>query len=161
MWFSMSSNFTLCLRNMCNNMIYHICRFQEVIELLPQPVFRINCTIESQMLSQDTEYACYLVFKLSEKCQGLHCPVEVRDLLHRENKEAEIIYFKSPSRPWNIHDITRVPEQREDGWMEVNVWKFNSQQEIKNNCIPVKLKFISYEGTVSGLIVCGLEFRPM
>ncbi|CAI9260025.1 unnamed protein product [Lactuca saligna] len=62
-------------------------RFQEVIELLLQQIFRINCKITSQMLSPDTEYACYLVFKLSDKCRGLHCPVKVRDLLHRNNKE--------------------------------------------------------------------------
>ncbi|XP_076950162.1 uncharacterized protein LOC143623038 [Bidens hawaiensis] len=134
-------------------------RFQEVIELLPQHIFRINCTIESQMLSQDTVYACYLVFKLSETCDGLHCPVKVRDLFQQGNKESEILNFISPS-PWNIHDITRVPQQREDGWMEVNVWKFNSNQ-LKNDCILVNLKFTSYEGTMSGLIVCGAEFRPI
>ncbi|GJR54710.1 kinase-like domain, phloem protein 2-like protein [Tanacetum coccineum] len=55
-------------------------RFQEVIELLPQQVFYINCTIRSQMLSSDTPYVCYLVFKLSEKFQGLHCPVKVEDV---------------------------------------------------------------------------------
>ncbi|XP_071719550.1 uncharacterized protein [Rutidosis leptorrhynchoides] len=135
-------------------------RFQEVIELLPQKVFRIHCTIKSQRLSQDTEYVCYIIFKLSEKCEGLHCPIEVRNLRQREKKESEIIYFVSPSA-WNIHDVTRVPEERHDGWMEVIVWEFNSNQEFKNDCIPVNLNLISYEGTISGLIVCGLEFRPI
>ncbi|MFS7990919.1 putative protein kinase RLK-Pelle-CrRLK1L-1 family [Helianthus anomalus] len=134
-------------------------RIQEVIELLPQQVFRINCKIQSQMLSQDTEYVCYLVFKLSEKCGGLHCPVKVRDLLCRNNKEAEIVYFRTPS-PWNSHENNSVPEQREDGWMEVKVWKFNSNQ-LKNGSIRVNLKLITYEGTMSGLVLCGLEFRPM
>ncbi|KAJ0733894.1 putative protein kinase RLK-Pelle-CrRLK1L-1 family [Helianthus annuus] len=133
---------------------------EQVIELLPQQVFHISCTINSQMLSQDTEYVCYLVFKLSETCQGLHYPVKVRDLLQQENKEAEIIYFTSPS-PWNIHDITRVPQQREDGCMEVNVWKYNSNHQLKSDCLLVNLKFTSYEGTMSGLIVYGLEFRPL
>lgn len=140
-------------------MLYQICRFQEVIELRSQQICRITCTIKSQMLSHYTEYVCYLVFKLSENCQGLHCPVEVQDLLHRENKEAEYIYFISPSQ-WNIHDTTRVPEQRDDRWMEVKVWKFNSR-ELKNNRLHVSLKLINLEGTMSGLIVCGLEFRPM
>nr|XP_043638914.1 uncharacterized protein LOC122610010 isoform X3 [Erigeron canadensis] len=135
-------------------------RFQKVIELLPQQVFRINCTIKSRMLSQDTEYACYLVFKLSETCQGLHCPVKVRDLLQQENKESEILYFISPS-PWNIHHVTRVPQQREDGLMEVNVWKFKLNHQVKNDCFLVNLKFTSYEGPMSGLIVYGLEFRPL
>ncbi|KAD3337689.1 hypothetical protein E3N88_33209 [Mikania micrantha] len=101
--------------------------FQEVIELLPQQVLRISCKIHSQMLSRDTEYLCYLVFKLSEKCGGLHCPVKVRDLHRNRNKlrsEAEIVYFRSPG-PWNIihgNINTSVPckrEDDEDGWMEV------------------------------------------
>ncbi|PWA53576.1 serine/threonine-protein kinase, active site protein [Artemisia annua] len=51
-------------------------RFQEVIELLPRQVFSLKCKIQSQMLLPDTDYMCYLVFKLSEKCHGLHCPVK-------------------------------------------------------------------------------------
>ncbi|GKA31123.1 kinase-like domain, phloem protein 2-like protein [Tanacetum coccineum] len=134
-------------------------RFQEVIELLPQQVFYINCTIRSQMLSSDTQYVCYLVFKLSEKFQGLHCPVKVRDVLHKENNEAEFVYFITPS-PLNINDITRVPKQREDGWMEIQVWKFNSAHEFKDDSLSIDMKFTSHEGPMSGLIVCGLEFRP-
>ncbi|PWA53497.1 protein kinase-like domain, Phloem protein 2-like protein [Artemisia annua] len=135
-------------------------RFQEVIELLPQQVFHLNCMIKSQMLSQDTEYVCYLVFKLSENCQGLHCPVKVRDVLHKENNEAEFVYFITPS-PLNINGITRVPKQREDGWMEIQLWKFNSTHEFKDDSLSIDMKFTSHEGTMSGLIICGLEFRPV
>ncbi|GKC59929.1 serine/threonine-protein kinase, active site protein [Tanacetum coccineum] len=135
-------------------------RFQEVIELLPQQVFSIKCKIQSQVLLPDTDYKCYLVFKLSEKCHGLHCPVKVKDVLHWKNKEIGILYFRTPS-PWNIHNNSRVPQKREDGWMEVNVWKFNSTSELRNDYIPMHLKLIAYEGTMSGLIVGGLEIRPM
>ncbi|GJZ69754.1 photosystem I P700 apoprotein A2, partial [Tanacetum coccineum] len=135
-------------------------RFQEVIELLPQQVFHLKCTIKSQMLSPVTEYVCYLVFKLSEKCQGLHCPVKVQDVLHKENSEAEFVYFITPS-PLNTNDITRVPKQREDGWMEIQVWKFNSTHEFKDGSLSMNIKFTRHEGNMSGLIVCGLEFRPV
>ncbi|GKE14926.1 kinase-like domain, phloem protein 2-like protein, partial [Tanacetum coccineum] len=135
-------------------------RFQEVLELLPQQVFYVNCTIRSQMLSPDTEYVCYLVFKVSEEYQGLHNPVRIRDLLHQENNEAEFVYFINPS-PLNINDITRVPQEREDGWMEIQVWKFNSTHEFKDDSLSINLKFTSHEGTMFGLIVCGLDFRPL
>ncbi|GJX45238.1 kinase-like domain, phloem protein 2-like protein [Tanacetum coccineum] len=135
-------------------------RFQEVIELLPQQVFHLNFTIKSQMLSQDTKYGCYLVFKLLEKCQGLHFPVKVRDVLHKENNEAEFVYFINPSA-LNINGFTRVPKQREDGWMEIQVWKFNSAHEFKDDSLSIDMKFTSLEGPMSGLIVCGLEFRPI
>nr|GFA36716.1 protein kinase-like domain, phloem protein 2-like protein [Tanacetum cinerariifolium] len=135
-------------------------RFQEVLELLPQQVFYVNCTIRTQMLSPDTEYVCYLVFKVSEEYQGLRNPVRVRDLLHQENNEAEFVYFINPS-PLNINDITRVPQEREDGWMEIQVWKFYSTYEFKDDSLSMNMKFTSHEGTMSGLIICGLECRPM
>ncbi|GJT51005.1 kinase-like domain, phloem protein 2-like protein [Tanacetum coccineum] len=126
-------------------------RFQKVIELLPQQVFHIKCTINSQLLSSDTEYVCYLLFKLSKNCQGMHCPVKVRDILHQENKEAEFLYFITPE-PSNIHDITRVPKQREDGWMEIQLWKFKSAHEFKDVSPSMNMRFTSLEGTMSGLI---------
>ncbi|GKA27275.1 kinase-like domain, phloem protein 2-like protein, partial [Tanacetum coccineum] len=126
-------------------------RFQKVIELLPQQIFQIRCTIKSQMLSLDTQYVCYLVFKLSEKCQGLHCPVKVRDVLHQQNNEAGFFYFTTPS-PLNIHDFTRIPKQREDGWMEIQVWKFNSTHEFKDDSLSIHMKFTSLQGIMSGLI---------
>ncbi|KAL7619045.1 hypothetical protein Lser_V15G01744 [Lactuca serriola] len=135
-------------------------RSQNAIELLRQQVFRIKCKIESQRLSPDTEYACYIVFKLSEKCHGLHCPVIVRELSHRKNKNTRIIYFRSPS-PYNVNDTDQVPEEREDSWREVNVWRFNSSNKIRDDCVSINLKLISYEGTMSGLIINNLEFRPM
>ncbi|GJY00341.1 kinase-like domain, phloem protein 2-like protein [Tanacetum coccineum] len=122
-------------------------RFKEVIELLPQQVFHIKCTMKSQLLSPDTEYVCYLLFKLSENCQGMHCPVKVRDILHQEKREAEFLYFITPE-PLNIHDITRVPKQREDGWMEIQLWKFNSAHEFKDDSLSMNMRFTSLEGTM-------------
>ncbi|GJW17080.1 kinase-like domain, phloem protein 2-like protein [Tanacetum coccineum] len=55
----------------------------------------------------------------------------------------------------------RVPNQREDGWMEIQLWKFNSAHEFKDDSLSINMKFTSLEGTMSGLIVCGLEFRPV
>ncbi|CAH1442269.1 unnamed protein product [Lactuca virosa] len=133
---------------------------EEVLELISQQVFRIKCKIESQRLSPDTEYTCSLVFRLSENCLGLHCPVIVRELSHRKKKNTRIIYFRSPSL-CNVNDSDQVPEEREDGWMEVNVWQFNSSNKLRDDCVSINLKLISYEGTMSGLIISNLEFRPI
>ncbi|MFS7917970.1 putative protein kinase RLK-Pelle-CrRLK1L-1 family [Helianthus anomalus] len=132
-------------------------RFREVAELLSHQVFRIKCKIETQKLSADTDYACYLVFKLSRKCHGLQCPVKVRDVLLRKNKEFKFLYFRSP-RAVNLHNIEWVTKPRVDGLMEVIVWEFNSGN---NDHVPMSLKLRCYEGTMSGLIVCGIEFRPL
>ncbi|KAK9050844.1 hypothetical protein SSX86_030187 [Deinandra increscens subsp. villosa] len=140
-------------------------RYEEPLELWPQQVYHITCRILRGTFLADIEYSCYLVFKISEKCHGLHCPVKVRDLLHRNNKEAGIIYFRAPG-PCNLHCSNNIPQLREDGWMEVKVWKFNSSHIFNTiyddiPVIRVKLKLITYEGTMSGLVVRGLEIRSM
>ncbi|XP_071739322.1 F-box protein At2g02240-like [Rutidosis leptorrhynchoides] len=135
-------------------------RFQDVTELLQEQVIRIKYKIEIEKLSRFTEYACYLVFKLSEKCRGLYGPVKVRDLLNQKNTATKFIYFRSPA-PYNQHDYANwVPKERKDGWMEVMVWNFNSKYKHGKVKIPMNLQLIAYEGTISGLIVCGLELRP-
>ncbi|KAD3337420.1 hypothetical protein E3N88_32940 [Mikania micrantha] len=133
-------------------------RFLEVAELLPRQVFRIKCKIETQKLSPDTDYACYLVFKLSQKCHGLQCPVKVRDVLLRKNKEFQFLYLRSP-KAVNLHTIEWVPKLREDGLMEVIVWIFNSGNTSSDDHHPMSLKLRCYEGTMSGLVVYGIEFR--
>ncbi|GKE71276.1 kinase-like domain, phloem protein 2-like protein, partial [Tanacetum coccineum] len=67
----------------------------------------------------------------------------------------------SQSSPLNIHDITRIPKRREDGWMEIQVWKFNSTLEFKDDSLSILMNFESLDGNMSGLIVCGLEFWPV
>ncbi|KAJ0511328.1 putative phloem protein [Helianthus annuus] len=130
--------------------IYHDCRFLEVVELLSVQVFRIKYKIETQKLSADTQYACYLIFKLSQECHGLQCPVKVQNVLLRKNREPY-------PRSVNLHASGRVPEQREDGLMEVIVWEFNSGNK---DHVPMSLKLRCYEENMSGLIVYGIEFRP-
>ncbi|KAI7730198.1 hypothetical protein M8C21_000298 [Ambrosia artemisiifolia] len=120
-YYMLSANEALC--DSFNTTLYNLkpsreSRFTKVAELLSTHVFRIKCKIENKMLLQNRQYSCYLVFKLSEKCSGLHCPVIVRDLHQRKNKQSEVVYFRSP-RPWNTDDVNQVPQEREDGWMEV------------------------------------------
>ncbi|KAI3664828.1 hypothetical protein L6452_43437 [Arctium lappa] len=109
------------------------------------------------MLSPSTNYVCYLVFKLSENCRGLHCPVKVRDLQQRKSKEAKILYFRSPT-PLNQHDDDCVPEEREDGLMEVNVWKFNSMHRKRNHLQKLKER-MGAETFVE--IILATIFRPI
>ncbi|XP_035842384.1 uncharacterized protein LOC118488995 [Helianthus annuus] len=133
-------------------------KFSGAIEFKRHQLFRIRYKIQRQILSADTKNACYLVFKLSEKCRGLHAPVLVRDFSH--TKKREILYFRSP-HPTSLHDGDWIPKKRNDGWMEVIIWIFKSSNEIKHDHLFVDLKLTTYEGTMSGLIVRGIEFRPI
>ncbi|XP_076940171.1 uncharacterized protein LOC143609252 [Bidens hawaiensis] len=131
--------------------------FKEVAEFVSHQVFEIKCEIETQKLSLDTNYACHLIFELSEKCHGLHCPVKVQDVLLRKKKEFKVIFFRTP-RYIHLKGNGRVPEHREDGLMEVIVWEFNL---VNDDHVPMSLKLRCYEGNMSGLIVYAVEFRPV
>ncbi|CAI9284289.1 unnamed protein product [Lactuca saligna] len=135
-------------------------RFEEVVEILSHQDFRIKCDIETKMLSADTTYACFLVFKLSKKCRGLKCPVKARDLVPHRKERTKIISFRYPNTV-NLDKIKWIPEQREDGWMEVEVWEFNVDSTHNDEFVPMDLKLTCYEGNMSGLIVYGIEFRPI
>lgn len=137
------------------------CRFDDVVETLSYHEFRIKCDIETRMLSSNTSYACFLVFQLSEKCHGLKCPLKARDLLPLQyrKKRTNIISFTTPNTV-NLNNIKWIPRRREDGWMEVIVWEIVSDMH-NEEFIPMDLKLICFEGTISGLLICGVEFRPM
>ncbi|KAL7600063.1 hypothetical protein Lser_V15G21992 [Lactuca serriola] len=135
-------------------------RFAKVAKILSHQDFRIKCDIETQMLSSDTTYTCFLVFKLSKKCRGLKCPVKARDLVHHRKERTKIISFRYPSTV-NLDKIKWIPKQREDGWMEVIVWEFKVDNTHNDEYIPMDLKMTCFEGNMSGLIVYGIEFRPI
>ncbi|XP_052620147.1 uncharacterized protein LOC111908021 isoform X1 [Lactuca sativa] len=136
------------------------CRFAKVAKILSHQDFRIKCDIETQMLSSDATYACFLVFKLSKKCRGLKCPVKARDLVPHRKERTKIISFRYPSTV-NLDKIKWIPEQREDGWMEVKVWEFNVDNTHNDEFVPMDLKLTCFEGNMSGFIVYGIEFRPI
>ncbi|XP_076916328.1 uncharacterized protein LOC143575992 [Bidens hawaiensis] len=133
-------------------------RFKWTIEFLREQVFHIKCKIKSEMLSSNKENVCYLVFKLSDKHCGLHGPVVVRDQFHWRTKETKVFYFR-PQKPWNLHNTDWVPKERTDGWMEVIVWKYNLNYVFKNDHIFVNLKLVTYQGTMTGLILRNIEFH--
>ncbi|GJY23058.1 kinase-like domain, phloem protein 2-like protein, partial [Tanacetum coccineum] len=124
-------------------------RFQEVIELLLQQVFHINCTIRSQMLSPDTEYVCNLLFKLSENCRGMHYPVKVGDVLHQENKEAEFLYFITPEPRIYMILLGFQNKGKIDGWMEI--------QLLFNACMILFLRSCSLF-TKKAIVLCPEKF---
>ncbi|GJT38373.1 kinase-like domain, phloem protein 2-like protein [Tanacetum coccineum] len=57
----------------------------------------------------------------------------------------------------NVDLFTSKPstESRKDGWMKIQVWKFNSAHEFKDDSLSIDMKFTSHEGPMSALI--GLE----
>nr|GEW73676.1 serine/threonine-protein kinase, active site protein [Tanacetum cinerariifolium] len=108
------------------------------------PLFLVVVTAQAQWEMRKKDLKRSLSFNttkhlVSNAILKLKCPVKTRDLLKKNNKESTIIYLRAPG-PIDLCRDKRVSENREDSWMEVRVWKFVYNNEIKDNYIPMELK---------------------
>ncbi|KAJ0954723.1 putative protein kinase RLK-Pelle-CrRLK1L-1 family [Helianthus annuus] len=147
-------------------------RFEEVADGISDK-FDIYCKFRPKMLSLQTTYATYLVYKLPDGYKHLPAPVQVVDE-NSDLKEVYNIFLSTPRTPVitrnvmikktyspSIRPIIKgLPKLRSDGWMEVHVFEFQTLTTIK--MISVHLQLSSYDKVLSkGIIVQGLEFRPI
>ncbi|KAJ9537416.1 hypothetical protein OSB04_030149 [Centaurea solstitialis] len=152
-------------------------RFEEVA-CDPFTSFGIVCTIKSKILSPETKYACYLVFKITKDHHVFEAPTKVMDkdfhLNARHVADFWFIYLHSPPPPiirsklerstrhnqFNRHKMKGLPQQRNDGWMEVQVWEFTTSTITE--MISMRFHFInSASRSLIGLTIQGIEFKPM
>lgn len=161
-------------------------RFEKVAECQSGRVLRINCHINSHMLSANTIYATYLVYKLpqvsSNNMGTLECPVEVKDMNFGSSKfnEVRYIFFSNPKTPLitltkgDVHDqdgnqgakknplyrpkVEGMPRKRKDGWMEAQIWGFKA--DVAASVIITFDLTCNEQDQLTGLIVQGIEIRP-
>lgn len=143
-------------------------RFEEVAF---NPCGSFWICFEPKMLSPDTTYASYLVYKLHESHSGCEPPLEVSDV--SKNNDPWYIYLLTPLTPIIGRKVNRdthnlfsrpkrkgLPQQRKDGWMEVQVSEFRTGTATEE--ITKFLRLIrSSNILLKGLIVQGIEFKPL
>ncbi|KAM0070254.1 putative phloem protein [Helianthus debilis subsp. tardiflorus] len=151
-------------------------RFGEVV-ILDSWKFSIVSEIKSQVLSPRARYASYLVYKLPEEGSENEGPLEVRykDLGSDDWKvdNSWYIYLVSPQTPvirpksnQNAYNsvsrpkIKGIPQQRSDGWMEVQVWEFQTSNITKMIHMGVDLAHSNHK-PIHGVFVQGVELRPI
>ncbi|KAJ0691165.1 putative protein kinase RLK-Pelle-CrRLK1L-1 family [Helianthus annuus] len=130
--------------------------------------FSIVCEIQPQLVSSQTTYASYLVYKLPEGQSGFEAPMVVKDGEYMDDYY-RYIYLVRPQTPVirpkaneNTHNplsrskIKGLPRERNDGWMEVQIWEFRTTTTTEK--IPMCL-ILSDQGDkkFSGLIIEGIE----
>ncbi|KAM0070281.1 putative protein kinase RLK-Pelle-LRR-VIII-1 family [Helianthus debilis subsp. tardiflorus] len=143
-------------------------RFGEAIQWREDRYISIN--VQGQLVSSETTYACYLVYKLPEDPSKLEAPIKVEDKQCDSGDKFWYICLTSPQTPvirpkagQNTHNplnrpkIKSLPQQRNDGWIEVQIWELRGATTINMNlmfelCDNKKFR---------GLIVEGIEFRPI
>ncbi|PSS03046.1 F-box protein like [Actinidia chinensis var. chinensis] len=144
-------------------------RFREVAELITITWLEIHGKMNTKMLSPNTRYGAYLVANFADRAYGLdyvpsEASVEVGNYqswgsvcLRRQTRRRE-----SPkhvlTRQRDIKGVERFPQEREDGWLEIELGEFYS--DGRDEEVKVSLKEVKGEHLKGGLIVEGIELRP-
>ncbi|KAF9611185.1 hypothetical protein IFM89_027499 [Coptis chinensis] len=130
-------------------------RFAEVAGLVCLCVLKIDGQIDTEMLSPNTTYAAYLVFKVTDKSYGLDNPTTEGSVQFvRGGGSASgyrTVYLDpefnlAPHRPRRRSSVTQyvgqLPSARGDRWMEIELGEFYNDQgedgEVKMTLEEVK-----------------------
>nr|XP_043627347.1 F-box protein At2g02240-like [Erigeron canadensis] len=149
-------------------------RFEVVAECCKIKEFTVVCELESQLLSLETTYACYLVYKLPTKRSLVSGLIQIDDKTRGEsNHKLQLVDLLTPTHiplirrtadephaiPIRTRKIKGHPKLRKDGWLEIQIWDFHTDAAHK----PITMNFHvkSYDQcNLTGLLVQGIEFRP-
>ncbi|KAJ0628960.1 putative protein kinase RLK-Pelle-CrRLK1L-1 family [Helianthus annuus] len=145
-------------------------RFRQAIQWVDNWCINIKTEVRSQLVSSETTYACYLVYKLPEDEYGFEGPVKVEDKVCDTGYTIWYIYLTTPQtpiirpkvgqnthKPLNLPKYNGLPRQRKDGWIEVKIWEFQAATTV---IMDLTLNFCDHKA-FSGLIIEGIEFRPI
>lgn len=150
-------------------------RFAEVAVLLNVWWLEIRGRISCRMLSPKTTYAVYFVFKMTDPdyCGFDIDPADATvGILGTENHRRSVCldpYLDNPQQrhsyaTWMMRPQSESmsgserPQERHDGWFEIELGEFQSGDE--DDEIEIVLKEVKGSSAKSGLIVEGIEIRP-
>ncbi|OWM72348.1 putative F-box protein PP2-B12 [Punica granatum] len=157
-------------------------RFSEVVELRRVAWLEIHAKVETRMLSTNTDYGAYFVFKFMEGNDGFeNLPVEV-SVLNRCSGQKGVVYLDpdgelrqqyqiSLEKFWpmfagrvSLADVwtgrgKQLPQEREDGWAEVELGGFFTSDE-EDEEVQMSLMEVTSTKWKSGLIIQGVDIRP-
>ncbi|KAL3725710.1 hypothetical protein ACJRO7_030698 [Eucalyptus globulus] len=153
-------------------------RFAEVAELIDVCWLEIRGMISSGMLSPETHYAAYLVFKITPISYGFEfqpVKVEARFAGDEAGKHEHSVYLsrKNNTRGWQSRWRFRhagrslmlapaegneiYPKERQDGWSEIELGEFLTK-EGQDGEVEMSVMERGYQK--AGLVVEGIEIRP-
>lgn len=159
-------------------------RFPEVAELVTVCWFEVRGKMKASLLSPDTNYAVYLVFKMPEGTYGFYHPAEVA-VKTAGGKETQSVYLDPQEGHNQRYQIVprrigvfnrfrsmtgmqpsmqregdgKLPKQRPDGWLEIEIGEFwtrrDEDEEVEMTVLDIKGG--NWKG---GLVLEGMEIRP-
>ncbi|CAN6279642.1 unnamed protein product [Urochloa humidicola] len=160
-------------------------RFSEGAELRDVCWLEIRGKIHCKMLSQNSTYAVYMVFKILDESYGLDYPPQEAAVVIRESKLTRQVCLQGHEsegeneeevpqnyRPLMVpamrgrlrrrnrrlpHGVT-VPKKRADGWLEMEMGEFTNE-EGEDGEVSISLMETRGGNWKKGLIVQGIEIR--
>ncbi|CAO2040254.1 unnamed protein product [Urochloa humidicola] len=147
--------------------------FTEAAQLQLVWWLEIRGNIDSKMLSRNSTYAAYIVFKVDSGAYGLVTPFPETSVSLGASKSTRQVslddYDRGGDEWWWRHRPRRrgiieippnvlLPRERADGWLELEMGEFQNDEGEDGE---VSIKLLETSATVkSGLIVQGIEIRP-
>ncbi|XP_060212445.1 F-box protein PP2-B10-like [Lycium barbarum] len=164
-------------------------RFSEVAELLDVCWFDISGKINTSMLSPDTNYAAYFVYTTKSSTYGFdHQSAEGAVGISGHERNTQTVFLDPEAARRHMYQIVprregffnqianilgreanpppseneaqaRYPQQRSDGWIEVELGEFfvKRGQDVELEMTLTEVKGGEWK---SGLVVEGIEIRP-
>ncbi|GKV39931.1 hypothetical protein SLEP1_g47625 [Rubroshorea leprosula] len=132
-------------------------RFPEVAKLLAECWIEIHGRINTRMLSPETRYKAYLVFKLEDKPVAFqNKPIEAAILLSGAEVSKRQVYEQARSGIAGNGD--EFPEERGDNWFEVELGEMECTKERGGD---LKIHLVEkIADNRRGVIIQGMEIRP-
>ncbi|XP_058182261.1 putative F-box protein PP2-B12 [Rhododendron vialii] len=140
-------------------------RFPEVAQLLHVCWLDIWGRISTAMLSPNTTYTAYLIFKIIDQrhtgLESLPVKASVRFVNgedeYEDNNSSTVFLKLRTLRSVGGGQNGRLPQTRKDGWMEIELGEFYNDVADDGE-VEMRLREVS--SSKSGLIVEGIEVRP-
>ncbi|GJZ44785.1 kinase-like domain, phloem protein 2-like protein [Tanacetum coccineum] len=150
-------------------------RFGEIAEFPDGDRFIIKFQLKYEILSPQTHYSCHIIYKLPEDDSSFqhHIQTTIDDPSSGSNRERLIFLVTPPLTPVigpktdqdHIQPRTRKlkghPRLRKDGWME---FQFCEISTGTSESINMEIEFNGYRNenvNFLGLVVQGIEIRPL
>ncbi|KAJ0015168.1 hypothetical protein Pint_21556 [Pistacia integerrima] len=137
-------------------------RFQEVAELIDVCWLEIRGKISTCILSPGTDYAAYLVFKLTAESYGFKgLAVEVHVGLVGSESQKRTVYLDAVRGQASLprENDGHHPKERGDRWLEVELGDFYNAGD-EDGELEMNILAVTPGHWKSGLIVQGIEIRP-
>ncbi|KAJ1686195.1 hypothetical protein LUZ63_017585 [Rhynchospora breviuscula] len=147
-------------------------RFSEGILLHEVCWLEIRAKIKCRVLSARTAYAAYLIFSMEEGANWLDTTLQKSSIIMNGmtvSKHWICLDPKGSMRRRHAQHIrnsdkvgpnVKVPEDRDDGWKEIEIGRFYISDGHDEE-VQVKLMEVRGVDWVSGLLLQGIEFRPL